>query len=516
MSLDTDLLVSTQSIENPIQFESLNSSPLSSPQNLSPLISSPSIISDIDYQLSSISSQEDLTIPTAPALFPNHTAVVSAPSLIYPTHSFNFPAVNMNINHNPLSDMPLIGDKKAPKKFKGKYTQVTSFIKQYNRLLDIHHIILEEDKCEGVLEYCSRQVREFIESSPHYSTPNWQLLEADILKYYDAEKEDNKYSIGDFLDFLSEASSHRLKNLERWKEYYRNYMARAGHLHNREYITDTEYHGYFWLGIPASLRTFFEDKLFSRHPAHDASNPWSISQVAGVAESHFKRGKYSDRLLQLPNKFIRTHELEYPSSDSGSNSDNSGSNSDSEREDHKKHKINRKKLDKYRKSSRKPATHQIKEDRTRVISAPQEEIEGIISKLNTMSIDDPNYGLLYYKALSSDPSGLIAQCIRRIPVMIILLAILCTQLQPVCPNLYPLQCYILIPLPIHPIPITLLIHPTLIPLPIHPTLTPLQTYHIQIECPLADCQTSGPCHLHPNLLVPVTFGALDVEIQTIC
>jgi len=43
-------------------------------------------------------------------------------------------------------------------------------------------------------------------------------------------------------------------------------------------------------------------------------------------------------------------------------------------------------------------------------------MEDIILQLNTMSLDDTRYGVLYYKAVKDDHSGLIAQCIKRKPV----------------------------------------------------------------------------------------------------
>jgi len=196
-------------------------------------------------------------------------------------------------------------------------------------------------------------------------------------------------------------------------------MSFAGHLNANQYIDQQQLHGYFWLGISESQREIFEDRLIARYPTHDTSNPWEIEQICSVAESHFKRGKYSDRLLQFPTCFTPADDSDYDS-DSESESDQYDSDSDVDYDRRRRAKASRRRKHRSRKSGNKSKkqikTQQIEENRSRTIVAPQEEIEGIISKLNAMSIQDPTYGQLYYKAIKSDPSGLVAQCISRKPL----------------------------------------------------------------------------------------------------
>ena len=363
----------------------------------------------------------NLTLPTAdhntnsPPLSP----LSSSPSLLsldtnIPQDTIYFPSNNMNLNrYNPLNDMPVLGEKKAPKKFTGKYSEVTQFIKHYSRLLEQYQVEDEVSKCEGILEYCSKSVKRFIESSTHFKTPNWNRLKADILKYYDAEKEEMKYNLPDLLQFLQESASRRMNNIEKWKQYYREYISHAGHLLSMNQLTEQDYHGYFWLGIPIGLRDLLEDRLYARHPDHDTRSPWPIDHITAIVDSHFKRGKYGDRLV-LPTRFTQADDTDYPNSDSESEGTDSDSDSEYERR-HCSKSSKKKRKAKKSTDSKKPATQQLEEDRTRVIKAPQEELEGIISKLNTMSIDDPTYGALYFKALSTDTTGLVARCILRAP-----------------------------------------------------------------------------------------------------
>ena len=392
-----------------IHLESRSITPISQLSDLSSLPSTPSILPD--YELS-----RNILIDIPP---PDH--LISS-RYQFPTFLSPIPPVNMNLHnpqHNPLNDMPLRHEKRAPKKFTGKYDEVAQFIKQYKRLINQHQVTSDVDRCEGILEYCSKSVREFIEASLHYINSNWDQLVDEILKYYDAEKDEMRYNLGDFLKFLSFQSKKYITNLEKWKGYYREYMARAGHLRSRNLLSEEEFHGYFWLGLPPSLKEILEERMISRYPTHNTFNPWTIEQTCTVAEAHFKRGKYSERLLQFPTHIAPVDDTDY-ASESDSENEQYDSDSDSEYERPRRHRSNRKKKQRARKIGdklkKKLETRQIEEDRSRTISAPQEEIEGIISKLNTMSIEDPMYGQLYYKAVKSDSTGLITQCIYRKPL----------------------------------------------------------------------------------------------------
>ena len=56
-----------------------------------------------------------------------------------------------------------------------------------------HQVVLEAEKCQGILEYCSQKVKDFIKSFIRYQAGDWQQLQAKILKYYDVEREEWHY-----------------------------------------------------------------------------------------------------------------------------------------------------------------------------------------------------------------------------------------------------------------------------------------------------------------------------------
>ena len=397
---------------------------------------SPSTVSDIS-ELSEIShSQTHLpsfdpttagNIPTTPLSIQPlyHTTNNLQRNIPGPTTSIPIPQLpssslaTMNINNpamTPLLQMPIRGSKLAPPLFKGKYSKVTRFVQHYNRLLEQHQVVTEADKCKGILEYCSQSVQDFIQSNPHYITPNWTCLQAEILKAYDAEHLESQIRPPDLVNFVNYNNLQPMNNLTQWRKYYREYMARAGFLRTKGQLTDLYYNGYFWYGIPKHVRSIIEEKLYARYPNHDTADPWPIDHVVGIAELHFKRDKFSERLLHL-----QAYGLDDEDYDSDDESEDDYESDEEDYEDErrrKKQRRHRKKKSRSQPHPQLPITKLSEEEPSRKIVPPPEENEigGIIQQLNTMSLEDPRYGQLYYQAIKNDTSGIVAQCIRRRPI----------------------------------------------------------------------------------------------------
>src|SRR6266542_5038362 len=103
------------------------------------------------------------------------------------------------------------------KMFTGNYHKVTGFIRHYTRLLDQHQVVLESDECQGILEYFSQKVKDFIKSSIYYQISNWHQLQLEILKYYDVEREESCYQVTDLTAFVQQSSLQILSDLAQWK-----------------------------------------------------------------------------------------------------------------------------------------------------------------------------------------------------------------------------------------------------------------------------------------------------------
>ena len=113
----------------------------------------------------------------------------------------------------------------------------------------------------------------------------------------------------------------------------------------KKHISERDFSGYFWYGLPADLRVVFEGKLQMKYPLHDTAEPWQISYITAVAEEYFKRDKFSDMLLHAE-PFGYGHDTD--DCDSGTESD---SESDSEYSDDsdKRHRRRHHRHHKYKK-----------------------------------------------------------------------------------------------------------------------------------------------------------------------
>ena len=85
-------------------------------------------------------------------------------------------------------DLPLPGTKGAPKKFKGRFSEVETFLHYYERLCKKYNVTADKEKVENITQYCSRNVREFMEGLRSYASRVWKDFIGDIRKYFEADR----------------------------------------------------------------------------------------------------------------------------------------------------------------------------------------------------------------------------------------------------------------------------------------------------------------------------------------
>jgi len=299
---------------------------------------------------------------------------------------------------------------------------------------------------------------------PSYISKSWSALEADLLQYYDAERSESRFILRDLKQLLQKWKQRKIENRPAFKKYLRQYKKIAGFLVHKSKISDNDEAGYFWQGLPKTLRERIEIRILAEDPEISVLKPFPMKTVERIA---FK--------ILEPNRFeyiLAESDIELPDTDSDldDSSDDEGYMSDSEAEKSKKHKKQVRKLlvkkrpkktvtmrvpdpdsddddkfpprlrkshkEKLTKKKRKPEplssdsesdseddepTQHISRTRKdlkhtqvpkqdKVKSLKQDEIEDLISQLSDMAVDDPKYGLLYYKALKLDST--VEKCVE--------------------------------------------------------------------------------------------------------
>ncbi|KAJ7270988.1 hypothetical protein C8J57DRAFT_1507947 [Mycena rebaudengoi] len=230
-------------------------------------------------------------------------------------------------------DMPARHSKEAPRIFRGKYSEVDLFLRTYDKLLKKYNVIDDQERCELILEYCSTEVTEFVKSSKHYKTPDWKELRAEIWKFYDAEKVDQKYQPADLTAFARKSARKALYTLEEWKRYYRKYNSICGNMGSSR-LSDADKDGYFWMGIHKTLRDELRTYIDVNKPKRDKRNAPAMADISTAAEEYFQRDQFPANLLDAKGFGFKNFRSYDSNSDNSSESDSdSSSSSDSDDSD---------------------------------------------------------------------------------------------------------------------------------------------------------------------------------------
>ncbi|KAF8549719.1 hypothetical protein OG21DRAFT_1420860, partial [Imleria badia] len=166
----------------------------------------------------------------------------------------------------------------ASEKFKGHYYRVKDFIRQYEQVLLDCQITINQEKYEGITNYCSTKVCRLIESFDAYRAHDWDTLKKQILKLYDADREEARYQKRDREKLVKDYSKRPLENLATWKHYVREFMIITQGLKNDKATVQPNFNTYFWLGIPRQMREKVETHLLAGNPTKDISQPFVLSQ----------------------------------------------------------------------------------------------------------------------------------------------------------------------------------------------------------------------------------------------
>ena len=314
-------------------------------------------------------------------------------------------------HHTGLAQMPHKYHREAPDTFRGRASIAKEFIEEVEIILTQYKVTTDLDKIKGLLRYCSRSVTKFIRTLHSFHSPDWERLKTEFLHYYDAEQEDDDNRPSDLVRFVEENKHEPMESLGAWLKYYRDYMTMATPLVNNETLSDRHYKTLFWMGIPDDLQRIFEFRLQATIKTYTPHDPYTIEEVSQVAEQHFERNKFTEMFFNAPRR-----EPQYDSSDT----DSDYADHRRGRRSQRKPKYSRRKKSKAkdRNYSPEPTPTPTATAATQRYKGSTDEIEGMIKQLNTMSLQDPEYGSRYFKVLQLDTTGLAAKCITREPLQV--------------------------------------------------------------------------------------------------
>lgn len=343
----------------------------------------------------------------------------------------------MNITQPPLSvvDLPLPGTKGAPKKFKGDFSEVDRFLHYYERLCKKFNVTRGDEKVENITQYCSRVVRETMEGLASYEGQDWDKFKADVRKLYEADKDSKRYRTRDLEDYIRQTRKRTKElNMESWIAYTRGFVRIGGWLKRQKKITQAEYDTYLWKGIPKAFRVRLEHRIMSQDPNHDLCTPFAVSSIYKAAETLLKRDRFDNDRMPSDSD---------DSDVSDATTDMDTDDEDSEEESNvrsvrktarsaakrpksiKKKKVSFKNIpdddeetefelelsdeEESPPAPRKPSPRRqrtppkIVKNPTPPPSAEESEIEDLIKQMGKLSLDDPAYAALYFRAVTRHP-----------------------------------------------------------------------------------------------------------------
>ncbi|KAJ7734668.1 hypothetical protein B0H16DRAFT_1767202 [Mycena metata] len=216
----------------------------------------------------------------------------------------------------------------------------------------------------------------------------WSKLRQEILKHYDAERALQKYKPADVKDYALKMRNKGCYNLTQWRKYFVRYNSIAGGPLTRGHLSMEDYFAFFQID---------EDQ-------------YTIKEWNRAAEWYFRRNKYETLM-------ISAGELgeDLDEGDSGDESDDESFSSSGDESNYEEYRRKRKLRAKKKHQEKKNKTSNKKsldEREKNKYQGNEEEIAGMIRKLNAMRLDDPEYAPIYYKVMVMDRSGTTEKCIK--------------------------------------------------------------------------------------------------------
>ncbi|KIN97833.1 hypothetical protein M404DRAFT_31897 [Pisolithus tinctorius Marx 270] len=202
----------------------------------------------------------------------------------------------------------------------------------------------------------------------HYYAPNWANLKADLLKYFDADLSDERFFKRHLKSFALESRLQPIMTLQDFRAYNCGFICIGGWLKNKGRISVDEHNHYFWAGLSPVFCSLVESCLRLKDLNLDTSKPFAYADVCQSAEE------------VLHHDCFDADDLDFLGPRAAPNAPQPQNST--------------------------PHHSDVRDDSREAPTArKQDEVETLIKSLSRMSLSDPDYSLLYYRAIKMDPDA---------------------------------------------------------------------------------------------------------------
>lgn len=160
-------------------------------------------------------------------------------------------------------------------------------------MCNLYHLKKKQEKCERLCEYVSKSVSKFIRPLPSFLAHNWKQLREDLLKYYDAGREDTRYRLKDLESFVRASRAKPMTRVKNFVRYERKFLTISAWLNHKNKLNENDEAALFLKGLPKSIREKVEDRYAAQNPTAPRGEPIPMLEVETLVEAYLDRYQYA-------------------------------------------------------------------------------------------------------------------------------------------------------------------------------------------------------------------------------
>jgi hypothetical protein len=229
--------------------------------------------------------------------------------------------------------LPAPGNKQAPSEFKGSHRKLERFLIRYEHVCAQSNVTDDKQKCLGIVQYCSPRVADLLENLDAYVDGDFGELEKEMQRLFDGSRKKAAFHRGYLEEFAKAWRRTKIKNLESFVKYNREYVRIAGPLKVAKQIDEKDFFKGFWEGLHRDTRDKLEKRMIDDEPGLDITTPFPVKKVIQAAEHVFNRQRFDKHLREGSSVSIRRKDKAKSKAKSKSKRRRSRKDSDSDESD---------------------------------------------------------------------------------------------------------------------------------------------------------------------------------------